>query len=327
MSKQNKMKVLLFGVVIATLFSCKKSNCEQTLSNERTNEISMNIQGVSSDGLLLSFASNEDYEKAISVNNDGKHSKILETIKNLQFERYASQAVEKTSNDVEHMDEILAQLLNSDGAIQIGRYIYKIDIQKDSVYAIDSKYKDSHYKELINGNTNNKLVVGFSTDEEVLYVVEERMKRSDGGEKRRKWFCNEDGAGPRHEVSDYIFFQNGGWANAGARYARYGVYFKLFFGTTSNLNTSRYHVYLQFENLWYKIRCQTNVMGPMSHPWWKNHNANDQITYVSYSGTRQLNGYHVKARVRVEDWGKSSGSLPYTTTFSDWAKINVNSPY
>jgi len=323
MKKQIKITVL-FGAMLLTALSCGKKDYVQAVESSSI-EATHNIQGLSYDGRMLIFATTEDYESAISTDNGGT---LLGAIKNLNFESYYARTIAKNgSNYQEEIDETLGILLNKDGVIQIGQYLYKIDLQKDSVFAIEASYKENFYHDLIVGNTNNKRIVGFSTDEEVLYEVENRMHINSGGEKKRKWFCKEDGAGRRENTSPYIYFPNGGWANAGAKYAKYGVYFKLFFGTTSNLPTNRYRVYLQFENLWYKLRCETQPMGPMSHLWWKNHNANDQITYVSYSGTRQLNGFHVKARVRIEDWWQPSGSLSYTTYFSDWAKINVNSPY
>jgi len=122
----------------------------------------------------------------------------------------------------------------------------------------------------------------------------------------------------------------GAGAMAFVRYQKLGIYFKLHMDAISNIGNSstsrnRYRIYIQFENLWYRIRCKESV-GPTSHPWWNN-SGGTTPRYVVYSGGKALNGYHLKARVRIEDTEIPSPPLLYSTYFSEWAKINVNSPY
>jgi len=190
MKKQWLFPFLLFGTVIGVGISCRKDSFASANSSKTSHsqkDVGNDVPGVSTDGQMLVFNSDEDYENVVSVGYDGRANDAILAIEQMKFERYADQSVAKTTYDDfnSDIDATLARLLNKNGAIQIGQYIYKVDVQKDSVFAIDARYKESNYQDLIDGNTNNKRVVGFSTDEEVLDVVYERMTTNSVGEKKK----------------------------------------------------------------------------------------------------------------------------------------------
>src|SRR5690554_5520349 len=171
------MKKLIYGglflaIVGIGLIGCKKESLP--ISEIKNSEIT-------SDGKLLIFKSVEGFEKTVNEQN-------------------------------QEMDDFFGQLLNEDGAIQIGSHLFKIDLGTDQVFVIKSENKESDYDDLINGNTNNNNVAVYSVDQDVLYLV--------NGEPEEK--CG--GIGGGEYVSDVVDFGNNIRCQAMVKHFRAGVY-------------------------------------------------------------------------------------------------------
>lgn len=69
----------------------------------------------------------------------------------------------------------LSTILNADGVVKIGNYLFNIDLVNERCYAMHDKYASDHnsYLDLLNGNTNNLNLFNFSTDDDVLDDLED----------------------------------------------------------------------------------------------------------------------------------------------------------
>jgi hypothetical protein len=71
---------------------------------------------------------------------------------------------------------VLANMINSDGIVQIGNYAYNIDIATEKCYALHTSWLSGansayYYSLLYNGNANNLYVFEFTTEDEVLHIL------------------------------------------------------------------------------------------------------------------------------------------------------------
>lgn len=64
----------------------------------------------------------------------------------------------------------LSAVLNADGIVQIGNYLFNVDLANERCYAMHSSYtaNSSNYNDLLNANTGNPNLFNFSTDDDVL---------------------------------------------------------------------------------------------------------------------------------------------------------------
>ncbi len=175
----------IFSVFLTrALTACKK---EIIATHDEAQKETMLVErlGLTTDGKLLKFATLEAYEKAVDHEQAELQEEMLTSIKKASFPNYFSNStvIEKNANAKEgqEMDDFLGQLLNKDGAVQIGEHIYKVDLQKEKVFVIEAKNSTSDYSDLINGRTSNKNVKEFSTDDDVLYIVRDGVSEKCGG--------------------------------------------------------------------------------------------------------------------------------------------------
>src|SRR5690554_7283133 len=204
------MKKLIYGglflaIVGIGLIGCKKESLP--ISEIKNSEIT-------SDGKLLIFKSVEGFEKTVNEQNVESLEQLLSKISSQNYKNYFSvdHPELKNGESNQEMDDFFGQLLNEDGAIQIGSHLFKIDLGTDQVFVIKSENKESDYDDLINGNTNNNNVAVYSVDQDVLYLV--------NGEPEEK--CG--GIGGGEYVSDVVDFGNNIRCQAMVKHFRAGVY-------------------------------------------------------------------------------------------------------
>lgn len=77
--------------------------------------------------------------------------------------------LENTENEIN--EPFLEQILNEDKAIQIGDFIYKLNLGIEKAFVLPVAFKDE-YNDLVAENTNNKHIEKYSSNESVIELVE-----------------------------------------------------------------------------------------------------------------------------------------------------------
>lgn len=72
----------------------------------------------------------------------------------------------------DELPDFLKGILNENKAVQIGDYIYCLNFENALVYVLPSKLKDEYYQDLIMGNLQNKNILTYKFDENVVEMVE-----------------------------------------------------------------------------------------------------------------------------------------------------------
>ena len=294
---------------------------------------------VSTDGNMLIFESIELFEKTVSDLDDKKQEDFLKQISSLTFNNYFSSAptpLPMGQSATQEMDEFLGQLLNEDGVIQIGAYLFKIDLKKEQVFVLPTSYKQTDYKDLVQGNLQNQHLMVYSTGDDVLDLLTNPSPEKCGGVGGGTYPCYSQAY-----QGQIVATVGGGivWRlNPGVKFFRAGIYFRLSSlydiwaypnaqatsGGTKVRNISgvfEVEIFCRYPEGWYRKRpCNSGSIGRQSPGfYYREASASHQRTF--YSGTRNLNGYYffVQGRVRYPD-----GSV---TIASPYGGRNVNSPY
>jgi hypothetical protein len=194
---------LFLAFIGISVISCKKN---EILKNDSIQPIessnnlkSLNLNSVTTDGSILIFNTVEDYEELLTPLEDAQRpedqavyrdSVFLSFIEGLSYSKFKTSTTYSTlvsNKEVENYPELILALLNSDGAIQIGDHIYRLDFINKNVYVIDLINKTSSYQDLVLGNTTNSHVRKYNWDDEVIIIVNNKLG------------CNENARPPRHE--------------------------------------------------------------------------------------------------------------------------------
>lgn len=188
------MKKLIYGTILLAfitvgVFGCKK---EKLITNQNTvtSQTGLNlksltvetIEGLEKAGSILKFETIDDYINFVEDTLDSKWTKLDEFSNANGFENYFIQNP-STPSDVDslEMDEMFGKLLNGDGVIILGQYAIKIDLTKQSAFVtkvIDLKDK---YTDLVTGNTANKNIKAYSTDDDVIDALIDGITFKCGG--------------------------------------------------------------------------------------------------------------------------------------------------
>lgn len=301
------MKKLIFGGLFLALVgigvgSCKKEKLQQQTEIQNVK----NEFGVSTDGRMLIFSTVADYEKAIVSENVSKFELLFSTIEGLKFKNYFSQS-EVKSGVVEKMDDFLGKLLNPEGAIQIEDHIYKVDLDKEKVFVIKSTLKDSDYNDLITGNTSNKNVMEFSTDDDVIHAIKEGSLEKCGG------------IGSFDKYTDNVLLPSvdAQYFRGRIRFFKGGIIFNLYGEALASYNPGFDKLYIELSPVYYiKRPCgSSNTTGPYNVANYQSHSdfnyAGPYHKYQSYQGSRNLN--HCQFRMRVKAVGAINGIVRYTS--------------
>lgn len=180
-------KIILFGSLVFaigfTIYSCKKDKFPINNKEDLKVKSSSVYPDVSTDGSLLIFKNSTVFEKYSSLNQNEDNIEFL-----LGFEKWASKlefphldgrlAIQQlATNDSDVTDDetiplFITSVLNSDGAFQIGEYIYRLDFLNSQVYVIPSNQRSNLYSKIVSGNVSDKNILKYSFEEEVVEMVE-----------------------------------------------------------------------------------------------------------------------------------------------------------
>lgn len=207
------LKSIYFSIICVILsvifYGCKK----EILTIYKTT-----YSGINANGKMLIFESVECFEKSIEFQTAENRKNLLNYLSKLKYNKYL------TSNNIRNkigndsllvMDDFLGQLLNEDGIVQIGSFIYKVNIQSQQVYVIPSEYS-TEYQDLVNENILNKHIRQYSTNDEVLQLVENDFQSGK---------CNNPSASI--EISTVIESGNALETKCYIKYFAAGIYFRV----------------------------------------------------------------------------------------------------
>lgn len=136
-------------------------------------------------------------------------------------------------------DEFLASILNPDGIVQIGEWLFKVNLEKDIVLAMNQKYKNFFYNDLVNEKIDNKQIYVYSTDDEVINLIKNGVYGTSEGGENYWWGCAKGASRKKEDDNDYVYNTTINTATGETQHTTYkarykhvyqkaGIYFSLF---------------------------------------------------------------------------------------------------
>lgn len=218
-------------------------------------------------------------------------------------------------------DDYLRSLLNQDNIMQIGDYLYRINKTDESVYVLPAE-NINQYSDLVSENIKNLNIKVYSTDDDVIELVESGLTGSEKG-----IFCKDRKAYKVSSTSNQVTVLANPKVDMiiEAMYNKYGVYFTLKAVGEHILNINELKYYFQIDNSSWSQRCGSSVNN-YSHPWRTKTSGTMggglyKEKFKFYQGMKQLKSYRFKIRFRCENWYQPSGNLSYTTYFTNYVTI------
>ncbi len=338
--KQKMKRVLYCGSILVllgiTIIGCKKEKQITTaITQESDPETSSRLLYTSNNSLLI-FNTSLDYENAITNISDERT--FINNLNSLGYTSYTEELINQGTTAIDLIkDNILSAVLNKDRVVQIGQYLYKVNMQLDKIFVLPTA-NISEYLDLINENKLNKNIKEYSATDDVIHLSEGNKISSCGGIGGGVYPCYSN------VYSGQIIktFSNGVvWRlNPFVRFFKAGIYFKLSsqyeiwrFPTASSTSGGQIVNNISGESItiemfvkgpegWWKRRpCNSGTIGTLSSGFHFSESIYGNYTKTVYSGTRNLNGYFFFVQGRAK---YSNGSV---TIASPYGGRNINSPY
>lgn len=218
--KNKLLSTILTVFALLTFLSCKKQ--EVTINPLspilKTNVIIDTIKGLEKIGAILKFEQIDDYVDFIEDTNQVKWDKLAQFSSEKGFVNYFHQTPALSIADSSLMDEDFGQLLNVDGVIIIGEKAIKIDKPNESVFLTSIENLSVNYQDLISGDTLNKSIMHFSTNDDIIEYLYFGFLEKCGGSSSFDVTSNRL---YRYEDSedDYVEWN--------AKYVKLGIYFSV----------------------------------------------------------------------------------------------------
>ncbi len=146
----------IIGLSLASFVSCTKQDNLIT----PTQKVDVN---------RVVFASIEEYESLFEdpKTTNEKASEVAARFGTFNEAARVGSALEDTL-----YQEFLQKILNDDHVVQIDKWLIKVDAAKEQVLVLDKKYLEQ-YTDLANSNLENKNILVYSTNEDVLSLLQE----------------------------------------------------------------------------------------------------------------------------------------------------------
>jgi hypothetical protein len=131
-----------------------------------------------------------------------------------------------TSDTLPFEDEYLANFLTPEGVIEVGDYVFKINMPEEKVFVLHKDNIGSHLTDLYNENVIKDIVFEFSTNDEILTLLEEGYTGSPI-ENGKVEICRQSGAPSDKDYEQINYGGNVYRLNVKAVYQKAGIYFSL----------------------------------------------------------------------------------------------------
>jgi hypothetical protein len=213
---------------------------------------SQNAYNVSVNNDMLVFATTEDYKNVIALNPTDKATFVQFVNANMNFSSLSRNQGVVLYNSLN--DGFIDVIVNKDGYIQLGDYIYKVDPSAALTPVINKANFTPAIKHAMDAHDySNSYIRAYSIDDDVIGMVESNTPPSDS-----RLFCNEGAAGGK-EASKHIDLNspnsssNCGWVDCWVKYVHAGIYFHLYarYNNTCSTRTILYHK----TPVQYKVKC------------------------------------------------------------------------
>lgn len=222
---------LAIGIAASVFLGCSRQENVPPLQNTPKPDISVD------DNMLVfkSRAIYENYNHSLDVIPEKvtieEHLAKKENALNFLSMRAASKGSSKSGRTMADQgveDDYLGSMLNPDGMIQIGAWIFKIDIPHEKVFALHEKYKSAALASLKKGDTSHDKVKVFSTNEDVLLILEAEGENATSSGGRVNILCfREGGAASRKDGDEPTFGDPSFRLDCKLVYQKAGVYFSI----------------------------------------------------------------------------------------------------
>lgn len=121
-------------------------------------------------------------------------------------------------------DDYLASMLSPEGIVQIGEWIYKVDVCNEKVYALPVA-EEAYVGELTEKTPSHEKIQVFSTDDEVLDLIE--AGETGDPTARIALFCGESGIPDNIDDKGFVSYGDGYQLDCKVVYQKAGIYFSL----------------------------------------------------------------------------------------------------
>jgi hypothetical protein len=309
------MKKVIFLVSVcftagALMLSCQKETVKPTAHTAAAQE---KDAGYGTDGRMLIFNSVAAYESVVNDPSEAKQVDFLKDIAQLGYTSYADYLAASSETETDAVgDDFLSKMLNKDRIVQIGGYLYHVNILKQQVFVL-SAAKIADYKDLAMENTANVNVSVYSTEEDVIELVE------NGFQTGEKGLCFESYANARNESRTLTVTVNSAiyhTFNCEVRYYAGGLIFNL-----KSQILAQTH-YLDIKNQW-KVKGYELMTKIDSYRRYKKRCENENSWY-SFSGSGftgyDANAINVWTPFKLHSYQGSKGLKKYTLESNFWYK-------
>ncbi len=230
------MKKLIYGGLFLAIVGIGIVGCEKK-TIQPTNSINLDqidlksTTNVTTDGTLLIFNSLADYENLWTQNEENPsqtEGQIVQFVNNLSSFNYSkfktSQNFETIKNAglEEEFPSLIFELLNKDGAIQVGTHVFYFDFIAKKGYALKKEDKASSYSDLITGNVSNPKVQMYNWEDEMIFWANDPAAKLGCSENQAK--TEEDSKTFTNKI-EWAFLLNGNvnnqTANASIQYKKF----------------------------------------------------------------------------------------------------------
>lgn len=167
--KIRKFTLIAIAAISMALNSCQSDKEEKINPDEIDVSDTISPLGYRVKDNVLVFSSITSYEDAIAKNRKDK----FEVEGKFEFQslnKAISSGARIKASDIE--DEFLRSILNSDGVVQIDKWLIKVDLSQEECRVLEVKNRtDKNYEDLVN-NVDNSLVYHFPDNYNVLDYLE-----------------------------------------------------------------------------------------------------------------------------------------------------------
>lgn len=235
-----------------------------------------------------------------------------------------------TDDDVDDLlsSDFLSSIVNSDGIVQIGNYFFNVNLITEKCYAIHSSWvtipysENLYYDNLLNENTQNLYIFDFTTDDDVLDILEDlgnpTVKNSNTATYANKR-CGETGV-PKKKVKGTEYFPKYDQYTQDRLeikvvYQKAGFYFSLLgklqfkSGGQGDWQSRRDYFVWRF-----KPKCKLERIQPYTTTFATN--AANGYKKFAYEDTRGLTKYDVSFQWQIKGHATTSNSLLTTHIYA-----------
>lgn len=317
------MKAIKFSTLFLLSFWLVTSCSKEEVTETNQNLVSSPTIKIDDDRII--FDTYKDYENHINEYQTSEEPQKF--IANFKSIYKLSQSQAENSLPEELQDEFLMSILNDNDVVQIGEYLYKVNLISEKVFVLKTDLI-TDYNDLVSENVSNSNIVEYNTGEDVIDLVEglaDNTSRSCGGIGGGMYLFPETPLGNVNGVDVTM--------GGGVKFFRAGIYFSLsgtvLYRPKSPLldNNVQVALHMKSPGCWYKKKPCRNSDVTVRNPGYiiKWGVGNDK-QYRLYSGMRNLNGYYLFVRGRgtlIDDYGNWYN----TQNASAYGGRNISSPW